>query len=422
MKLRFRWSLQLRLTLLFGVLFLLSGTMLLAITYALVADSRFMGTPDTPTVQAPTTLGGGLAVPGPDLDPGSDPDTALSGQLTAQRERDLQRLISAGAIALGVMTVVSGALGWAASRRALRPLRTMAGTARSISEHNLHERLAITGPQDEVKEFADTVDGLLARLETAFEAQRRFVANASHELRTPLTVERSLVEVALADSGATVADLRYTCERVLAHNEHQERLIEALLTLARSQRGLDERAPLALDEVVRTRAEALDVGYAALRVDASFSPALIEGDRPLVERLATNLLENAVRHNRPSGRLTVWTGMHEGQPALRVSNSGPVIRPEQLDGLFQPFQRLGTAKTTTDHRDGFGIGLSIVEAIATAHGATLEAHAIPSGGLDVLVRFRTVQAPVGIPARDHPPTRRSQPTPPAQPGSRGLYK
>jgi signal transduction histidine kinase len=369
-----RWSLQLRLTLLYAGLFLLAGAMLLGITYLLVSNSRFMGSPPEPVLPE-------LSLPGPDIGAG------LGDRLAAQRARDLQRLLGAGGVALAVMTVLSGGLGWIVARRALHPLRTMAGTARTISERNLHERLAVTGTQDEVKELADTFDGLLTRLEGAFEAQRRFVANASHELRTPLTVQRSLIEVALADDGATTDDLRHTCERVLVNNQHQEALIEALLTLARSQRGLDRRLPVDLGQVAAALVGDLD-DPGGPRIETDLSPAPTEGDRPLVERLATNLIENAVRHNTPDGWLRVRTGMHQGLPSLRVTNSGPRIRPEQISTLFQPFQRLGTARTTTDGRDGLGIGLSIVDAIATAHGATVEARPLPDGGLDVLVQFR----------------------------------
>jgi signal transduction histidine kinase len=394
-----RWSLQLRLTLLYAGLFLLAGAMLLAITYLLVANSRFMGSPPQPTLpQLSIPGGGGFAPPGPDI--GAD----LGDRLAAQRARDLQRLLGAGGVALAVMTVLSGGLGWIVARRALRPLRTMAGTARTISERNLHERLAITGTQDEVKELADTFDGLLTRLEGAFEAQRRFVANASHELRTPLTVQRSLIEVALADDGATTGDLRHTCERVLVNNQHQERLIEALLTLARSQRGLDRRLPVDLDQVAAALVGDLDAPGAP-RIETDLAAAPTEGDRPLVERLATNLIENAVRHNTPGGWLRVRTGMHQGRPSLWVSNSGPRIRPDQIGTLFQPFQRLGTSRTTTDGRDGLGIGLSIVDAIATAHGATIEARPLPEGGLDVLVQFQPV--PGGPATRHHPTVRRA---------------
>jgi signal transduction histidine kinase len=389
-----RGSLQLRLTLLYAGLFLVAGAMLLAITYVLVADSRFMDDPAPPAVPTVAVPGaGGLPVPGPDL--GSD----LGSRLAAQRERDLQRLLGAGGVALGLMTVLSGGLGWIVARRALSPLRRMAGTARTISERNLHERLALSGAHDEVRELADTVDGLLGRLETAFEAQRRFVANASHELRTPLTVQRSLVEVALADSGATIADLRHTCERVLVNNQHQERLIEALLTLARSQRGLDRLLPVELDQVAAALAGDLGPAAAGLRVETRLAPAPTEGDRPLMERLASNLMENAVRHNTPDGWLRVWTGMLDGRPSLRVTNSGPPVRPDQIDTLFQPFQRLGSARTTTDGRDGLGLGLSIVDAIATAHGAPVEARPLPGGGLDILVQFRPAAAGNGTAAR-----------------------
>ena len=381
-----RWSLQLRLTLLYCGLFLAAGAMLLVITYVLVAGSHFVDTPSQPTVPQPAGLGGTIQVPGPSVDNG------LADEVAAQRQRDLRGLLEAEGVALGFMTVVSAGLGWLVARRALRPLRSMAGTARQISEQNLHERLAINGPHDEVRELADTIDGLLGRLEGSFEAQRRFVANASHELRTPLTVERSLLEVALADRDATAGQLRHTCERVLANNQHQERLIEALLTLARSQRGLDRAIPLELAQLAGAVLTGRDPAATEQRLETDLGQAHTEGDRPLVERLATNLIDNAFRHNVPGGWVRVWTGTHDGRPALRVSNSCPEIQPEEIVRLFQPFQRLPPDRTAATASDGLGIGLSIVDAIATAHGATIDAHPIPGGGLDMLVQFRSVRA------------------------------
>ena len=367
-----RWTIRLRLTLLYGGLFLTAGALLLAVTYVLVAYAL----PLLPVEAPPAPELGGPFVPPPTP---SVPD--LSDQLGRQRAHDLRQFLAASGIALVIMAFVSAWLGWLVSGRALRPLRSMTGTVREISARNLHQRLDRRGPNDEIKDLADTFDGLLGRLEAAFEAQRGFVANASHELRTPLTFERSLLEIALANSDASAAELRATCRRVLAGNQHQERLIEALLTLARSQRGLDRREPLDLSEIA---AALLDPAQEP-PVEADLNPAPATGDPRLVERLVANLLDNAVRHNIPGGHVKAWTGTDAGRPTVRVTNTGPIIPPDQVDALFEPFRRLDA--TRTSGRDGLGLGLSIVAAVAAAHEAELSAHPLPQGGLDVKVAF-----------------------------------
>ncbi len=226
------------------------------------------------------------------------------------------------------MAILSIGLGWLMAGRALRPVRTMSSRARGISERNLHERLALEGPDDELKELGDTFDELLGRLESAFESQRQFVANASHELRTPITLERALVEVALSDPAATTDSLRGTCERVLAASERQERLIEALLTLARSQRGLESRQEIDLSAVA---GEALlSVQPSGTRVESDLGSAISIGDPALVERLIANLIDNALRYNLPhAGWVSVWTGVRSGLPTVRVRNSGPRVSSDE---------------------------------------------------------------------------------------------
>jgi signal transduction histidine kinase len=282
------------------------------------------------------------------------------------------------------MALVSFWLGWLVAGRALRPLRTITNAAREISASDLHRRLALTGPDDELKELAGTFDGLLARLEASFEAQRRFVANASHELRTPLTLERALVEVALADPDATTESLRETLEQVLAASRQQEQLIEALLMLSRSQRGLDHYRPIDLSEIAGDAVEGIGND---LLVESELEPAKTSGDPALVERLVANLVGNAVRHNVDHGWVSVSTSTRKGKAVLSVSNSGPVVPPEELDRLFQPFQRLDGRREAG--RDGLGLGLSIVEAIATAHAAEVVVRARRDGGLDVEASFPT---------------------------------
>jgi signal transduction histidine kinase len=264
----------------------------------------------------------------------------------------------------------------------------MSTRARGISERNLHERLSLEGPDDELKELAETFDGLLGRLESAFESQRRFVANASHELRTPITLERALVEVALADPHPTIDSMRDTCRRVLSASEQQERLIEALLTLARSQRGLEAREPVDLRELTAEVVRAVPSN--GLRVDAQLDEACAMGDPAMVERLVANLVENAVRYNRPDGWVTAWTGVRDGRPTLEVANAGPAVDGAQLGELLKPFVRAGgngngSGRVHDGH--GLGLGLSIVQAISDAHGARLRMIAPPEGGLRVSVAF-----------------------------------
>ena len=291
------------------------------------------------------------------------------------------------------MALASVALGWLMAGRALRPVRTMSLRARGISERNLHERLALQGPDDELKELGDTFDGLLARLESAFESQRRFVANASHELRTPITLERALVEVALSDPNPSVESLRETCRRVLVAGEQQERLIEALLTLARSQRGLESRAPVDLREAAAEQARAVPSN--GLTVQTELGEASTTGDQAMVERLVANLIENAVRYNEPNGWVSVWTGLREGEPTLEVTNPGPVVAPSQVDELVKPFARLNgngaVAPRSAEARQGVGLGLSIVQAIVDAHGARMTTAPRAEGGLEVTVTFPWVE-------------------------------
>jgi signal transduction histidine kinase len=276
---------------------------------------------------------------------------------------------------------------WLVAGRMLRPIRTITRTARRISSTSLHERLALDGPPDELKELGDTLDGLFARLEAAFEAQRHFVANASHELRTPLTAERALLQVALDDPGMTAAAWRSTAAEVLASSDEQARLIEALLTLASSEGGVNDRELVDLAPAVTAAIDDLapETGLLGIAIDEVTEPAPLDGDPLLVQRLVANLLTNAVRHNVPGGRVEVRTGVADGAAVLSVTNTGPAVPPAELDRLFQPFQRLDRRRATS--KDGHGLGLSIVRAIAAAHDATVTARPIPGGGLRVSVSF-----------------------------------
>jgi signal transduction histidine kinase len=325
---------------------------------------------------------------------------------------------------LAVIAVAAAAIGWFIAGRVLRPLRTITTTARRIAASSLHERLDLHGPDDELKELGDTLDNLFARLEASFEAQRRFAANASHELRTPLTRERTLLQVTLADPASTAEDWRAASRELLASNAEQERLIEALLTLANGEAGVGQREPVDLADIT---GEALAVprpaigspaigspaigsppiGRFGLNVQADIQPAILEGDPLLVQQLVTNLIDNAVRHNIPGGDVRVATGTSDGHAVLSVANSGQVIPPAEVDRLFQPFQRLGPRPARRD--GGHGLGLSIVRAIATAHGATIAARARPEGGLAVEVTFLPPPSGLGAASGIRPGIRKSAP-------------
>jgi signal transduction histidine kinase len=409
-----RRTIRLRLTILYASLFLVSGAGLLAITYGLVRNEEVLvGTrPDGSSV----AIGGSEEAGESSAEPtkplvqnqrlqSSGPPGRISTpeQLQAQALRDrnlverqhdaeLRRFLEQSGIALALMAAASILLGWLIAGRVLRPIRTLNERAREISATNLHRRLALAGPDDELTQLADTFDDLLGRLEASFQAQRQFVANASHELRTPLARSRTLAEVALADPEATVDSLRASQQRVLAAGEQQERLIEALLTLARSERGLDQREPFDLAAVTETlvAAKRPEAEQHGLELRASIEPAETSGDSRLAERLIANLIDNALHHNRDGGHIDVRTTTADHRAVLSIANSGAPIPTHELERLFQPFQRLRTDRTR--HGDRLGLGLSIVQAIATAHGASLTTRAQPDGGLHIEVSFSAVHA------------------------------
>jgi signal transduction histidine kinase len=390
-------SVRLRLTLLYGALFLGSGAALLAINYILVKRqytgqfffSTASGDPGASIVSG-SVQGSSVQAPVPDPFGGVISKQQLIAGAKNTSTAALHQLLYQSGIALAIMAVVSIWLGWLIAGRALSPLRTITNAARDISASNLHRRLALEGPDDEVKQLANTFDDLLGRLEASFDAQRQFVANASHELRTPLTLERTLVEVALADPNATVESLRATCERVLAAGVQQERLIEALLTLSRSQRGLDRREPFDLAAIAADILEARgpDLADRGLHIDATLKSGPAAGDQRLGERLVANLVDNAARYNVPNGRIEVATTTRAGHAVLTVLNTGPMVAAADLEQLCQPFRRLDHADDCDE--DGLGLGLSIVQAIAAAHGATVGTRARQNGGLEIEVTFPQV--------------------------------
>jgi signal transduction histidine kinase len=353
-----RPTLRLQLALLYAAVFAASGAVLLAIPLVGVKVSQPAGT------------GGGPA--------------------PVRAEAPWQASI----VGFAVMVVVSLVLGWLIAGRFLRPLRTITTTARDISASNLHRRLGRTGRADEFTALAETLDGLFERLEASFEAQRRFVANASHELRTPLAAERALLQVALADPDATADTLRQACTEVLALGQAQERLIDSLLTLATGEQGVQRPQPLDLADIAEGVVEVRGdlARRREIRLEARLSAAPTAGDPRLVESLVANLVDNAVSHNGAGGRVEVETGVREGRARIVVRNTGPVVPPEQIDRLFQPFQRLGRARVSP--ADGHGLGLAIVRAVADAHRAALVARARPEGGLDIEVTFPMAGSPI----------------------------
>ncbi|WP_341718093.1 HAMP domain-containing sensor histidine kinase [Micromonospora sp. FIMYZ51] len=378
-----RLTLRARLTLVYGGLFLLAGIVLLGVTYVLV-DQRttqglqagFQERHTVPTRILPT-------------EQSFDQVRLLIQDVQREAKRDaLESLLTQGGLALVVVSAAAVVIGWLIAGRALQPLHQITGTARRIAGANsagrgLHERIALTGPRDEVRELADTFDQMLERLDRSFDGQRRFVANASHELRTPLTINRALVELAVSRPDAS-ADVRRLGEALLAVNERHERLIDGLLTLADSENELTERTRVDLAEVAAYVIDQAGATAPGVPVRRALGPAGTVGDPVLLERLTFNLVENALRHNVPAdGWVEVRTGTPAGRPTLVVTNTGPVVPGYDVETMFQPFRRLGRERLAGAR--GFGLGLSIVRAVARAHGGTVQAEPRPSGGLTVTV-------------------------------------
>jgi signal transduction histidine kinase len=405
-----RRTVRLRLTAVYGGLFLASGAGLLAITYLLVVHATdgiiFKGENFNGVISAhqgasagsrPSTAIGGRGISGA---PTLLPDQAAK-LAKHQHAAELHQLLLSSGIALAIMAVVSIALGWFIAGRVLRPLRAITASVRDISANNLHERLALRGPDDELRELGDTFNQLLARLDGSFSAQRRFIANASHELRTPLARQRALAQVALADPDASADTLRIAHERVLVAGVQQERLIDALLVLSRGQAGLSasedvDIARIAERVIADRRTEAMSLG---VTVRVMLSPAPTRGDARLLERLVANLVDNALRHNVDDGDVQVATRVENGHVVLAVDNTGPVVPAADVARLFLPFQRLGADRVGP----GAGLGLSIVQSIADAHGATLRTRPHHTGGLCIEVAFARAGDAVVAEAADRRP-------------------
>ena len=352
---------RLRLTALYGSLFLVCGAALLAITYLLVRVA-------TTTTTATTRTPGGPAL------------------AVTQHSLDLHQQLVQSEIALAIMTVLSAGLGWLVAGRVLGPLRAMTSATRRISEENLHDRLALNGPDDELKELADTIDGLLERLEAAFDSQRRFVANASHELRTPLAMMRATLDVAIGKPDGVPAQMTTLDARLREDLDHVDRLLEGFLALARAQHNqVVDQSSVSLERTVRAAlaAQTGAISERQLEVHTALAPIRVTGSETLLARMVENVIENAVRHNEPSGFVNVACEMHDGAARLSVESGGPLLDERGVAQLAQPFRRLGADRTGSEN--GVGLGLSIVAAVAAAHHGSLELQPRAQGGLRVQI-------------------------------------
>ncbi|MFD6154220.1 sensor histidine kinase [Streptomyces sp. NPDC060243] len=395
-----RPTIRIRLTLLYGGMFLIAGILLLSIIYLLAVQAVGVGQ------EMPFEIRGNVIVSSPDcpqlanlsgsVHTQAEFQDAINSCVSQQRQRALDHLLSRSLLALLGLSVIAFAFGYAMAGRVLSPLGRITRTARQVAGSDLTRRIKLDGPDDELKELADTFDEMLERLERAFTAQQRFVANASHELRTPLAINRTLLEVQLSDPGAP-PELQQLGKTLLATNERSEQLVEGLLLLARSDNQLVERGPVDLAEVA-DRAIDQARGEAAARdveIRGTRAPAVVDGNGVLLERVALNLVQNAIRYNVPPpsagpaedgedaaperGWVEVTTEAQHGQAVLVVSNTGPVVPAYEIDNIFEPFRRLRTERTGSDK--GAGLGLSIVRSIVRAHGARIHAEPREGGGL-----------------------------------------
>jgi signal transduction histidine kinase len=401
-----RLTVRSRLTLLYTGLFAVCGVIVVAVSYTLVARLRAQGQRNGQQSSAGDLARFAARCRSEELSAHPDPHVlvkcaAYFQQQGAQGQRDftLSHLLQYSLITVAVVIALAAVLGWIFSGRALRPVHQITTAARAASEHNLSARVAPTGPRDELRELAETFDEMLGRLQTAFEGQQRFIANASHELRTPLAVMRATVDVVLDNPDATPGDLRAMAADIRAAVDHAEHLIGALLLLARNERGLTVREET---DLATAAEDVLDTaGLGGRRVHATLEPAVISGDPVLAERLIANLVDNAVRYNHAGGDIWISTRTMAGGTQLTVANTGPVISPADASRIFQPFQRLGDR---TSH-DGSGLGLAIVDSIAAIHGGTATARPRDDGGLSVTVTIPSAGPPAqgtGIQATERP--------------------
>ena len=404
-------TIRLKLTLWYGCLFLLGGVILIAANYFMVRNSLSVA-PEKARAAVEQRFGldpGALEfhdIPG--IDPGQVerfvrvygiPLPILLGQAQHElRQEALRQLWTRSMIALAIMVVVVFALSWLVAGRMLRPLHAITSTARRLSGSTLDERINLHGPHDELKELADTFDSMLGRLDTAFTAQREFVANASHELRTPLTIIRTEVDVALGDPDITPEELQEMGAAITEAVDRSEGLIDGLLVLAAADTdGRPAMTPLDLAEITENEVSlsSADADALGLRLELDLRPTPVLGERALLERLVGNLVENAVRHNLPNGWFSVKSGLFGDKAVLKVANSGPVLPPEELERLFERFYRPDRSRSRKT--GGFGLGLSIVKSVAAAHGGTVQLAGLTEGGLEVTVTLPAGEAPTDTP-------------------------
>ncbi|PZH15354.1 two-component sensor histidine kinase [Streptomyces sp. NTH33] len=391
-----RPTIRIRLTLLYGGMFLIAGILLLSIIYLLAANALNVGS------ELPFKIVSGEVSSQtcnfPSRTTAAQLNHAMYECLNQQRQHALDDLLSRSLLALLGLAVIAFAFGYAMAGRVLSPLGRITRTARAVAGSDLSRRIELDGPDDELKELADTFDEMLDRLQRAFTAQQRFVGNASHELRTPLAINRTLLEVQLSDPHAPV-ELQQLGKTLLATNERSEQLVEGLLLLARSDNQIVERKPVDLAEVA---SQAVDQVHAeaeakGVEIRGERKPAVVQGNGVLLERIALNLVQNAVRYNvaheevqrealpnkgggrREGGWVEVNTDVQHGQAVLVVTNTGPVVPAYEIDNLFEPFRRLRTERTGSDK--GVGLGLSIARSVARAHGGHISAQPREGGGL-----------------------------------------
>jgi signal transduction histidine kinase len=384
-------TVRMRLTFLYGALFFLSGAALLAVAYTLTWNAT------SPPVDKVLINDARLyAVDRHAVSLQAMRELKLRDAVIAsQHATMMHQLLASCAIALAITAVLSIALGWLVAGRVLRPLRTMTAAMQRISEQNLHERLAVAGPDDELKRLGDTIDGLLARLEGAFDAQRGFVANASHELRTPLTMMRTALDVATRKPGPSAPAVTALAGKIRAGLDKADRLVESFLTLARAQHGgTVTRSIVALDQLATTALaeHSAAINDMHLTVGQDHYDASVPGSEALLAYLTGNLIDNAIRHNQPGGWIRVATGTGTGTAWLIVENSGPILGQSHVGELLQPFRRAAPDRTGTNGT-GVGLGLSIVAAVVATHDGSLDLHARPHGGLRVTVTFPLAARP-----------------------------
>jgi signal transduction histidine kinase len=376
-----------RLTLLYTGVFATCGAIIVAVSYTLVAHLGVSGNDNSASTGSPprnVVEQCQSELPGAPLDKRQLAKCVNAAQQQgAQHQRDLtlSHLLRYSLVTLVVAIVVAAILGWILAGRILRPVHRLTAAARAASEQDLSQRVALHGPHDELRELADTFDAMLERLDRAFTSQRQFIANASHELRTPLTVMRTAIDVVLAKPNPAAEELISMSTEVRQAVDHAERLIEALLVLARNDQPRALIDPLDLAAVAEDALEGRTA--TGITTTATLDEALVTGDAVLLERLVTNLLDNAERYNVPDGTVAISTTTHDGRSVLRVVNTGEVIPADEVERLFLPFTRLDDRI----RHDGFGLGLTLVSSIATVHGGTVHAIAIPTGGLDITVRL-----------------------------------